>query len=156
VIALLRQTAALLLNLVAAGLLITARRVPMGLLQCMVFAMTLLDGVFILSVMTLVGGLESMYWLFTIMFVRAAFSVPRLGSQILLTLTLIACYAFACVVEKALAAHNLGAVAMPLFAEPEGQPIVLPLVLLISVAACCYGMQILLHRNQSRLKPVAD
>lgn len=143
------------INVLSAGVLLVARRVPLGLLQRMVFAMTLLDGVFILSIMTLVGGVESMYWLFPILFVRAAFSVTRVSSQILLTLTLIACYAFACVVEKGLA-HNLGAVAMPLFTEREGQPIVLPLVLLISVAACCFGMQILLHRNQSHPTTVAD
>src|SRR5262245_41669452 len=35
------------INLVAAGVLLIARRVPLGLLQWTVFAMTLLDGVFL-------------------------------------------------------------------------------------------------------------
>lgn len=142
------------INILATGVLVMARRVPLGFLQWVVFATTLLDGVFVLSIMTLIGGVESVYWLFPILFVRAAFSVPRLGSQILLTLTLVACYALACVVENGLA-HNLGAVAMPFFAERE-QPIVFRLAPLILTAACCYGVQILLRRNQSHSTPVAD
>jgi hypothetical protein len=143
------------MNALAAGVLVMGRRMPLGFLQWMVFGMTLLDGVFILSIMTLVGGVESMYWLFPILFVRAAFSVPRLSSQILLTLTLIACYAFACAVQNGLA-RNLGAVTTTLFTERQGQSIVLPLVLLISIAACCFGTQFLLRRNQPHSTPVAD
>jgi hypothetical protein len=137
------------INFVAAGVLIVARRLPLGLLQWMVFAMTLLDGVFILTIVTiLTGGAEGVYWLIPALLVRAAFSVPRLSSQILLSLTLILCYVFACVVQNCLA-HNLEVVATSFFAERETQPVLLRILLLISVAACCYGMQILLHRNQS-------
>jgi hypothetical protein len=143
------------INLVAAGVLLIARRVPLGLLQWTVFAMSLLDGVFLLSITILVGGAASMYWLFPALFVRAAISVPRLSSQMLLSLTLIVCYAFASVVEDSLA-QNLEAVAMPLLREGQPQPMMLRLALLISIAACCFGMQILLRRNQPHSTPVAD
>jgi hypothetical protein len=143
------------INLVAAGVLLIARRVPLGLLQWTVFAMTLLDGMFILLITMMLGGTGGMYWLFAALLVRAAFSVPRLSSQIPLSLTLIVCYAFASVVENSLA-QNLQEMARPLFREGETQPILLRLVLLISVVACCSCMQILLRRNQSHPITVAD
>jgi hypothetical protein len=115
--------------------------------------MTLLDGVFLLAITILVGGAPSMYWLIPALFVRAAISVPRLSSQMLLILTLIGCYAFASIVENSLA-QNLEAVAMPVLSEGQ-QPMMLRLALLISIAACCFGMQILLRRNQPHSTPVA-
>jgi hypothetical protein len=142
------------INLVAAGVLLIARRVPLGLLQWTVFAMTLLDGVFLLAITILIGGAASMYWLIPVLFVRAAISVPRLSSQMLLILTLIGCYAFASIVENSLA-QILETVAMPVLREGQ-QPMMLRLVLLISIAACCFGMQILLRRNQPHSTPVAD
>jgi hypothetical protein len=145
------------INLLAAGALLFAKRMPLRLLEWLAFAMTLLDGVFILLITILVGGAGAggMYWLFPALLVRGAFSVPRLSSQILLSLTLIVCFAFTSIVENSLA-HNLQAVARPLLSEGEAQPMALRLVLLMSVAACCYGMQILLHRNQSHSTPVTD
>jgi len=143
------------INLLAAGGLLFAKRMPLRLLEWLVFAMTLLDGVFILLITIMLGGAEAMYWLFPALLVRAAFSVPRLSSQIPLSLTLIGCYAFASLVENSLA-HYLQETAGPLLGEGEAQPMMLRLVLLISVAACCYGMQILLRRKQSHSAPVAD
>jgi hypothetical protein len=143
-------------NLIAAGVLPFAQRVPLRLLERMVFAITLLDGVFILLITIMLGGGDSMYWLFPALLVRAAFSVPRLISQFLLSLTLIVCYAFASLVENSLA-HNLrDTTAWALLGERETQPMMLRLVLLMSVAACCFGMQILLRRNQPHSTPVAD
>lgn len=147
----------IVINFVAAGVLIVARRLPLGLLQRVVFAMSLLDGVFILLITILVGGAGAggMYWLFPALLVRAAFSVPRLSSQILLSLTLVVCYAFASVVENSLSQY-LQETAGPLLTEGETQPMLLRFALLISIVACCYGMQILLRRNQQHSTPVAD
>jgi hypothetical protein len=143
------------INVLAAAVLLFARRVPLRLLEWIVFAVTLLDGLFILLITIGLGGAEAMYWLFPALLVRAAFSVPRLSSQILLSLTLIVCYMFACIVESGLA-RNLEELTRPLFMEVETQSMALRLVLLISVAACCYGMQILLRRTPSHSTPVAD
>jgi hypothetical protein len=132
------------INLLAAGVLLFARRVPLRLLEWTVFAMTLFDGVFILLIAIVLGSAEVMYWLFPALLGRAAFSVPRLSSQILLSLTLIVCYMFACMIENSLA-HTLETVARPLLREVDVQSMALRLVLLISVAASCIGVQILLH-----------
>jgi hypothetical protein len=73
----------------------------------------------------------------------------------LLSLTLIGCYAFASVIENSLA-QNLEAVASPVLREGPPQAMMLRLVPLISVVVCCFGMQILLRRNQPHSTPVAD
>lgn len=145
------------INILAASVLLFAKRMPLRLLEWLVFAMTLLDGVFILLITILLGGAQAMFWLFPALLVRAAFSVPRLGSQILLSLTLIVCFGFASIAESSLA-HYVQETArpMPMFRETDAQPMMLQLVLLISVAACCFGIQILLRHDQPHSTPVAQ
>jgi hypothetical protein len=138
------------INVLAAIPLLTTRRVPVGLLQCVIFATVLFDGVFILTFSILVGGTEALYWSFVALLVRAAFSVPRLSSQLLLGLTLISSYVFTCFIEKGLA-ENLNQVALSIMSsawEREAHPILLRSMLLVTVAACCFGVQLLLPRNE--------
>ena len=84
------------MNAVVAGLLLGMRRLPLPLVQWGVFAMILVDGVFLSALVALTGGYDSiLYWLFLALIVRGAVSVPRATSQILLNLTLTACYVMA-------------------------------------------------------------
>jgi hypothetical protein len=145
------------INMLAAVVLLAARRVPLSLLQRLVFAMILLDGVFILMITILVGGTEAMYWLFPALFARTAFSVPRFSSQALLMITLIICYVFSCFVGNSLA-RMLNDIAIPTLGSPwerEAQPILLRFVVLLLVAACCYGIQVLARRNNSLTTSIA-
>ena len=88
------------LNAVVAGLLLAMRRVPLPLVQWAVFAMSLVDGIFLSALVALTGGYDSiLYWLFLALIVRGAVSVPRATSQILLNLTLTACYVMAGVIN---------------------------------------------------------
>ena len=83
-------------NVVVAGLLLDMRRVPLLLVQWAVFAMSLVDGIFVSALVVVTGGYDSiLYWLFLGLVVRGAVSVPRATSQILLNLTLTACYVMA-------------------------------------------------------------
>ena len=93
-------------NVVAAVLLLAMRWLPLGLMQWVVFAMILVDGLF-LSVLTLVtGGYHSfLYWLFLGLIVRSAVSVPRATSQIMLNLTIVTCYVLAGVIEISIAGN---------------------------------------------------
>ena len=84
------------LNAVVAGLLLAMRRLPLPLVQWAVFAMSLVDGIFLSALTVVTGGYDSiLYWLFLGLIVRGAVSVPRATSQILLNLTLTACYVMA-------------------------------------------------------------
>src|ERR1039457_3515712 len=87
-------------NALTAGLLLAMRRVPLLLVQWAVFAMSLVDGIFLSALVALTGGYDSiLYWIFLGLIVRGAVSVPRATSQILLNLTLTACYVMAGVIN---------------------------------------------------------
>src|SRR5207237_9100897 len=84
--------------------------------------------------------------------VRSAVSVPRGTSQIMLNLTLSACYMLAGVIDLSLA-ENLDAIdrfslGMPGPIEHPAEPLLLRLVLLLLVTVCCYGVQVLLDRQR--------
>jgi signal transduction histidine kinase len=92
------------MNAVVAGLLLGMRRLPLPLVQWGVFAMILVDGIFLSALVALTGGYDSiLYWLFLALIVRGAVSVPRATSQILLNLTLTACYVMAGVISISVA-----------------------------------------------------
>jgi signal transduction histidine kinase len=83
-------------NLVVAALLLAMRRLPLLLVQWAVFAMSLVDGIFLAALVVVTGGYDSiLYWLFLGLIVRGAVSVPRATSQLLLNLTLTICYVMA-------------------------------------------------------------
>src|SRR5437899_4850262 len=72
-------------NLVVAAILLTMRRLPLGLVQWVVFAACLVDAIFLSAVTVLTGGYQSfLYWLFLALIVRSAVSVPRATSQLAL------------------------------------------------------------------------
>jgi signal transduction histidine kinase len=84
------------LNVIVATLLLNMRRLPLLLVQWAVFAMSLVDGIFLAALVVVTGGYDSiLYWLFLGLIVRGAVSVPRATSQILLNLTLTVCYLMA-------------------------------------------------------------
>jgi signal transduction histidine kinase len=69
-------------------------------MQWVVFALILLDGLFLSALTLVTGGYQSLlYWLFLGLIVRSAVSVPRATSQILLNLTIVVCYVLAGVIE---------------------------------------------------------
>ena len=73
----------------SAGLLFLTRRLPLGMLQWIVFATILLDGLFLASLTLVTGGYDSfLFWLFPALIVRSAVSVPRATSQLMINLTL--------------------------------------------------------------------
>ncbi len=84
------------LNIVVAALLLAMDRVPLPIVQWAVFAMSLVDGIFLSALIVVTGGYDSIfYWLFLALIIRGAVSVPRATSQILLNLTLTAYYVIA-------------------------------------------------------------
>ncbi len=103
-------------NVLVAGLLLTLNRVPLLLVQWAVFAMSLVDGIFLSALVVVTGGYDSiLYWLFLGLIVRGAVSVPRATSQLLLNLTLTVCYVMAGVINisinQALEEENLAQAA---------------------------------------------
>jgi len=140
------------LSLLFAPVLIWMRRLPPAFVERSVFAMSLVDGIF-LGVLTLVtGGYDSsVYWLFLAMMVRTAVSVPGAISQLLLNLTLSLCYLLAGVIDSLIAA-NLGEVERSILelsaAENPREPLLLRVTLMLLMTFGCYAVQVLLERQR--------
>jgi signal transduction histidine kinase len=148
-------------NAVVAGLLLGMNRLPLPLIQWTVFGISLVDGIF-LGVLTVVtGGYDSiLYWLFLGLIVRSAVNVPRATSQLLLNLTLTACYVLAGIIDASIAASlppelqkEAGLAGGP---DNPTQPLFLRLALLLLMTFCCYGLQVLLKRHQQVLEEARE
>jgi signal transduction histidine kinase len=144
-------------NLLVAVVLLCMYRLPLPLVQWSVFAISLVDGIFLSVLTMLTGGYDSfLYWLFLGLIVRAAVSVPHATSQIMLNCTLIACYVMAGVTYISVARY-LGEDFDPpeTLANPT-QPLLLRLVLMLLMTICCYGVQVLLERQRLALEEARE
>jgi signal transduction histidine kinase len=147
-------------NLIAAGLILSVRRIAPGLRELTVFAMTLVDGIF-LGVLTVVtGGYDSpLYWLFLGLIVRTAVSVPRATSQLLLNLTLSTCFIVAGVIDSYVAPNltDTEQHVLELYAtDNPAEPLLLRLVLLLLMTLCCYAAQVLLERQRQAMEEARE
>ena len=138
---------------VVAGLLLLKKRLPLPLVQWVVFVSSLIDGIFLGALTLVTGGYNSiLYWLFLGLIVRSAVTVPRATSQLMLNITLSLCYIISGAVDLSIA-HRLNQVQRQDLglSDPPDDPagsLVLRLALLLLMTLCCYGVQALLERQR--------
>jgi signal transduction histidine kinase len=140
------------LNIVFAVMLLCLRRLPPVVREWSVFVMSLVDGVFI-GILTLVTGgyNSSLYWFFLGLIARSAVSVPRAARQLLLNLTVSACYVMAGVFATLIAKHltpTEQAVDELIAVGHPAEPLSLRLILLLLMTFGCYAVQVLLERQR--------
>jgi signal transduction histidine kinase len=139
------------INAVVAVVLLYMRRLPLALVQWVVFCIGLVDGIFLSTLALATGGYNSIvYWLFLVLIVRSAVSVPRGTSQVALNLTLCACFMLAGFIDV-FVAESVGSDArtnLRLQDDYPAEPIVLRMSLLLFMTVCCYGVQVLLERQR--------
>ncbi|MBL6764573.1 MAG: HAMP domain-containing histidine kinase [Verrucomicrobiae bacterium] len=76
-------------------------RIPHSVLQWVVFVVNLTDGIFVAILVGITGGLQSaIYWVFLVLVIRNAVSVPMHRRQLLLNLLVILCYVFATIIDR--------------------------------------------------------
>src|SRR4051812_30209996 len=76
-------------NLVVGAIFVNSRRFPPGLFQWLVFTLGLLDGLFISGLVVITDGFSSIaYWLFPVLIVLNAISIPLAAPQLVLNLLL--------------------------------------------------------------------
>lgn len=76
-------------NVIAAAIFFSWKWFPTALFQWLVFILGLLDGLFVSSLMVITGGWQSIaFWMFPVLIVLNAFSIPLAVPQIVLNLTL--------------------------------------------------------------------
>jgi signal transduction histidine kinase len=138
-------------NVLMAWALFSLRRLKPELIEWAVFSNSLLDAIF-LGVLTLgTGGYNSvLYWIFLALIARTAVSVPRATSQLLLNLTLSACYILAGVMDTLIAGrlNEVDRAVMDLYAVNPAEPLLLRLALLLLMTFGCYAIQVLLERQR--------
>jgi signal transduction histidine kinase len=140
-------------NLVVGSLLMIMNRLPLAAIQWLVYVSCLLDALFLSALTLVTGGYDSiLYWLFLGLIVRSAVSVPRGTSQLMLNVTLSACYVLAGVIDISIAENLderdrvLSGLAGPI--GDSAEPLLLRLVLLLLMTVCSYGVQVLLERQR--------
>jgi len=148
------------INVLAGCSILSLRRIPPALTEWTVFAMSLVDGIF-LGVLTVVtGGYNSpLYWLFLGLIVRTAVNVPRATSQLLLNLTLSACFVMAGLIDSYVAPNltDTEQHVLELYAtDNPAEPLLLRLVLLLLMTLCCYALQVLLERQRQAMEEARE
>ncbi len=145
----------LLVNVIAALLLLNLNRLPAPLLQWTVFITCLMDGILLAGITVVTLDFASiLYWLlFLILIVRNAISVPQGVSQLALNFLTGLGYLMAGIGEgyvfDNLSDKNQQALEQLGHTTLSAEVVVLRLALLWFMALCCYGVQ-LLHERERR------
>jgi signal transduction histidine kinase len=147
------------LSVLAGILILFLRRLPPAVSEGTVFAVTLIDGIFLGVLTVATGGYNSpLYWIFLGLIVRTAVNVPRATSQLLLNLTISSCFVLAGIIDS-FVAQTLPAEYRPvvdLYADKPGESILLRLVLLLLMTLCCYAIQVLMERHRQAMEEARE
>ena len=139
------------------------RRAPLALVQWTVVTSCLVDGFFVAGMALITGGVESMlFWLFLVLIVRNAATVPPGFLQLLVNLAVSLCYVLTATLDVTITnnldeftRHALEAQDFPLH-EELGEAFVLRMAVLWLTAICCYGAQVLLERQRLAVEEAAE
>ena len=143
---------------IGAGILLAGMNgVPFRLTREVVLVLGLLDAFFVAALTILTGGFDSyLFWMFLVLIVRNALSMPDSTRQIVMNLLVTGSYVTAGLSEMIMTQMEMD-ILDPLTLKalyPEGaeQPatesILLRLGLLLLLAACCYGVEVLFDRQR--------
>ena len=123
------------------------RMIPLKVLQWVVFTEALLDAMFIASLTLLTDGFDSIvFWVFPLLVVRNALSMPVAPLQFALNLLVVLCYVLAGVLDLyILQLDDQTDVAR------ATEPFLIRVFLLLLLGAICYGLQVLLDRERQRM-----
>jgi signal transduction histidine kinase len=139
-------------NVLLGLLILFMNRLPLAVVQWTVVTSSLIDGLFVTGLALLSGGLDSvLFWLFVALIMRNAVSVPPGFSQLFLNVAISLCYVLVGVLDVEFLS-NLGESELQSLQltphEDLGQPFVLRVVVLLLVTVGCYGIQLLLERQE--------
>lgn len=123
------------------------RAIPLKVLQWVVFTAALLDAMFFAALTLLTEGFDSiLFWVFPVLVVRNALSMPVAPLQIALNFLLVLSYVSAGVLDLYI---------LQLDDQTEvlraAEPFLLRIFLLLLLGAICYGLQVLLDRERQRM-----
>jgi signal transduction histidine kinase len=146
------------INVIAAAILILPRRWPPRVSQWVVFSVSFVDSLFVAALTLVTGGFESvLYWMFPGLVVRNAVSVPLARQQIILNLAVVLAYMISGALDLATTSADTKLlderdrqaleVKMP---ESPAETFVMQAAILLLLAACCYGVQVLFESERQK------
>lgn len=148
------------INVGGAILLSGMHQVSVRLVERVVYGLALVDGVGLSALVAVTGGFDSMaYWVFFGLIIRNAAVIPHADVQIAVNLVVSALYVGGGILDLAIGRSELEEVLQTLgrarvqLAPAEGaaepvESLVLRVLLLLLMTACCYGIQRLAERRR--------
>ncbi len=148
----------ILANVIFAAALFRAKQLPLAVVQWTVVTSSLVDGLFIAGLASLSGGLDSaLFWLFVTLIIRNAVSVPLGFSQLFLNVAISLCYGLVGGLDIFVMSNETTFSAFDVTPQDDwGEPFALRLLVLLLVAGGCYGMQLLLERQQIAVEEAGE
>jgi signal transduction histidine kinase len=145
-----------LLSVVAGVLLAGISEVPFRWIREVVLALSLLDAFLLSGLVILTGGFDSyLFWLYLVLIIRNALSMPDPTRQIIMNLLTTGAYVSAGLSEMILTQVEIDILdpltlkaLYPYGAEPITEPVLLRLGMLLLLTACCYGVEVLFDRQR--------
>jgi signal transduction histidine kinase len=141
-----------LASVVLAVPLLNLGRLPLAVVQWTVVTSSLVDGLFIAGMALITGGLDStFFWLFVVLIVRNAVSIPPGFSQLFLNVAISLCYVLAVVLDIYVSQNldELTRLGLDLPSREDWvEPFLLRLAVLLLTTVCCTGTQALLERQR--------
>ena len=149
----------LIVNFLVAIVLIKSRhKIPSLNVQRVIFASSFLDGVFLSSLAFITGGFESLiYWVFIGLIIRNAVSSPLAVPQLLLNGSAVLCYVLAGIMNVIIAEdlQEFDDFSQNMHENPT-EPFLLRIAVLVLMAACCYGVQVLFEKQRQAIEEARE
>ena len=148
----------LIINIGVVGVYLWMEHLPFSLVNSITWIVNLIDALFVAAITVVTGGFESvLYWVFLVLIVRNAVSVPVAGPQLVLNFLTIGSYVAAVSLYKSIV--ELDPLSSPVLIDlgtapaglvisgQSGQLLLARVLLLVLLTACCYGVEVLFDRG---------
>ncbi len=138
---------------IAVGLLLWGMdQTPLKLIQWVVFTNALLDSLFLAALTLFTGGFDSvLFWGFLGLIIRNTISMPEASLQTTLNILTILCYLSAGAVDIQIVEMENQLYGEGLSEYTQAEPFLMRLFLLIMMAVCGHGLQVLLDQQRRSL-----
>jgi signal transduction histidine kinase len=134
------------------------KQIPLKVMQWIVFITALLDALFLAAVTLVTDGFDSiLYWVFPVLIVRNALSMPVAPLQLLLNFLAILCYVAAGVLDLYILRLDVDALHRgEEVVARAAEPFLLRIFLLVLLGSICFSLRVLLDRERIRQVEAAE
>ena len=144
----------LALNIALAIYLLKVKRLSLVWGRRLVFVMSVLDSLFLGALTVITGGFNSvLYWLFPGLIIRNAASFPIARVQVVLNATLVLAFVCAGMVHSSATSYDASQlreeIRRSFEADPEAEPVLLRVAVLLFMMAACWGLQLLFSKARA-------